>query len=39
VGLGLGAAWGYPYYSSYYSDPCIAWDGYEWVNVCYSYEY
>jgi len=34
VGFGLGA---YPYYSSYYSDPCIAWDGYEWVNICDSY--
>jgi hypothetical protein len=31
VGFGLGA---YPYYSSYYSDPCIAWDGYEWVDIC-----
>jgi hypothetical protein len=36
LGLGLGA-WSYPYYSSYYSDPCIQWDGYQWVNICYSY--
>ena len=25
-GLGLGAAWGYPYDTSYYSDPCIFWE-------------
>ena len=24
-----------PYYSSYYSDPCVEWDGYTWVNICY----
>src|SRR6476660_9077812 len=36
LGLSLGA-WSYPYYSSYYSDPCIEWDGYQWVNICYSY--
>jgi hypothetical protein len=34
-GLGLGAAYGYPYYS----DACIVWDGYAWVNVCYPYPY
>jgi hypothetical protein len=33
-GVGLGAAWGLPYYASYYSDPCIVWDGYAWINVC-----
>jgi hypothetical protein len=26
-GLGLG------YYG--YSDPCVVWDGYDWVNICY----
>ena len=37
LGLGLGA-YSYPYYySSYYSDPCIVWNGYDWVNICYSY--
>src|SRR5262245_32386487 len=25
-GLGLGAAWDYPYDTSYYSDPCIFWE-------------
>jgi hypothetical protein len=36
AGLGLGLGYyGYPYYSSYYSDPCIVWDGYTWVNICY----
>ena len=32
VGLGLGY-YGYPYYSSYYSDPCVVWDGYDWVDA------
>ena len=28
AGLGLGLGYyGYPYYSSYYSDPCVVWDG------------
>ena len=31
VGLGLG----YYGYSSYYSDPCVVWDGYTWVDACY----
>jgi hypothetical protein len=31
--LGVGAL-GY-YGSSYYSDPCLAWNGYNWVNFCY----
>ena len=36
AGLGLGLGYyGYPYYSSYYSDPCTVWDGYSWVNICY----
>jgi hypothetical protein len=35
-GLGVGA---WPYYASSYSDSCIVWDGYAWVNVCYPYEY
>jgi ABC transporter substrate binding protein len=36
AGLGLGLGYyGYPYYSSYYSDPCVEWDGYTWVNICY----
>jgi hypothetical protein len=36
AGLGLGLGYyGYPYYSSYYSDPCVVWDGYDWVNICY----
>src|SRR5262249_25167030 len=35
AGAGLGFAATYPYYySGYYSDPCVVWDGYEWVNVC-----
>jgi hypothetical protein len=41
LGLGLGT-WGYynyPYYSGYYgspySDSCLAWNGYNWVDVCY----
>jgi hypothetical protein len=39
AGVGLGLAATYPYYySGYYSDPCVVWDGYAWVNVCpYSY--
>src|SRR5256886_10103469 len=41
AGVGLGLAATYPYYySGYYSDPCVVWDGYAWVNVCpYSYYY
>jgi hypothetical protein len=40
AGAGLGFAATYPYYySGYYSDPCVAWDGYEWVNVCPYYPY
>src|SRR5262245_3160793 len=35
----LGFGWGYPYYASYYSDACIVWSGYGWVNVCYPYSY
>src|SRR5262249_58900068 len=35
AGAGLGFAATYPYYySGYYSDPCVVWDGYEWVNCC-----
>ena len=35
AGAGLGFAATYPYYySGYYSDPCVVWDAYEWVNVC-----
>jgi hypothetical protein len=31
---------GYPYYySGYYSDLCVVWVGYEWVNVCPYYPY
>src|SRR6516164_8471332 len=38
--LALGFAATYPYYySGYYSDPCVVWDGYEWVNVCPYYPY
>ena len=38
AGAGLGFAATYPYYySGYYSDLCVVWDGYEWVNVCYPY--
>jgi hypothetical protein len=29
AGLGLGLG----YYG--YSDPCVVWDGYDWVNICY----
>src|SRR3954470_21487399 len=40
---GGGRGWGFPlavgfglgYAGSYYND-CLAWDGYQWVNVCYS---
>ena len=40
AGAGLGFAAAYPYYySGYYSDPCVVWDGYEWVNVCPYYPY
>jgi len=40
AGAGLGFAATYPYYySGYYSDPCVVWDGYEWVNVCPYYPY
>jgi hypothetical protein len=37
AGLAIGGLgyYSYPYYSSYYSDPCIAWDGYNWVDICY----
>ena len=35
LGIGLGA-WSY-YDSPYYSDSCLAWNGYQWVNVCYGY--
>ena len=39
AGLGFAATYPY-YYSGYYSDPCVVWDGYEWVNVCpYPYYY
>jgi hypothetical protein len=38
LGLGLGF-YNYPYYSAYYgspySDSCLAWNGYNWVDVCY----
>ena len=30
-GLGWGGGWGGPYYGS---DRCLAWDGYEYVNLC-----
>ena len=33
AGLGLGL--GYYGYSSYYSDSCVVWDGYTWVDACY----
>ena len=33
AGLGLGL--GYYGYSSYYSDPCVVWDGYTWADACY----
>ena len=36
VGFGLGAL-SYPYYASYYADPCLEWNGYAWVNTCYAY--
>jgi hypothetical protein len=40
AGAGLGFAATYPYYySGYYSEPCVVWDGYEWVNVCPYYPY
>ena len=26
---------GYYGYSSYYSDPCVVWDGFAWVDACY----
>src|SRR5262249_31287029 len=40
AGAGLGFAATYPYYySGYYSDPCVVWDGYEWLNVCPYYPY
>jgi hypothetical protein len=37
AGLAVGSVgyYGYPYYSSYYSDPCVAWNGYTWVDACY----
>ena len=41
LGLGLGTweYYNYPYsgyYASpYYDDSCLAWTGYNWVNVCY----
>ena len=40
LGLGLGS-WGYYNYpygysaSSYYGDACLAWNGYNWVDICY----
>ena len=41
LGLGLGS-WGYYNYpyagysaSSYYGDACLAWTGYNWVDICY----
>jgi hypothetical protein len=35
AGVGLGLAATYPYYSAYYSDPCVVLDPYYgWVNVC-----
>jgi hypothetical protein len=37
VGLGIGlGAWSY-YDYPYYSDSCMAWNGYRWVNTCYGY--
>jgi hypothetical protein len=41
LGLGLGSwgYYGYPYAgystSSYYGDACLAWTGYNWVDICY----
>jgi hypothetical protein len=39
LGLGTWGYYNYPYYSAYYgapySDSCLAWDGYNWVDVCY----
>ena len=35
LGAGRSSSLGYYGYSSYYSDPCIEWDGYTWVNICY----
>jgi hypothetical protein len=39
LGLGIGGYYNYPYYSAYYgapySDSCLAWNGYNWVDVCY----
>jgi len=32
-GNGLGA-WAY-YDYPYYADPCIVWNGYAWINICY----
>jgi hypothetical protein len=35
VGLGLAfGAWGWPYYND-----CVAWNGWQWVNVCGPYAY
>jgi hypothetical protein len=34
AGIGLGA-WSYYDAAPYYDDPCLAWNGYAWVNVCY----
>ena len=33
------AAVGLGYYGGYGYNDCIAWDGYQWVNVCYSNYY
>ena len=33
AGIGSGA-WAYDGYP-YYADPCIIWNGYAWINICY----
>lgn len=39
LGYGYGYYGGYPYYGygygSYPYNSCTAWDGYQWVNICY----